>query len=266
MSGGSPGRLHGKAVVAVGAGQTAGASIGIGRAGALLFARHGARLLLVDRDEASVTETRQMIEDEGGEAHIHLADIRKDADCAAVAAEARSRLGGVDVLYNSVGVHGMGKAADITEDQWDSVLDINLRAQWLVCRHVLPIMQEQRSGSIVLISSIAAARGQAGVAYSVSKAGVNRLAMSIAVGYAEYDIRANAIMPGLVDTPMAIDSRLHDGSISRADVAAQRASTVPLSAVGTAWDVAHAALYFASEESRYVTGQCLAVDGGRSAL
>lgn len=262
------GRLTGKRVVVIGGGQTPGQSVGIGRAAALVFAREGATILLVDRDEVSVTETRRMILDAGGTASVHLADITREDECRGIAAAAVRALGGVDVLYNSVGILGPGTPAELSEELWDRVMDVNLKAMWLVDKHILPIMQKQRAGSVIHISSIAAERdgGLAGglaTAYAISKAGVNRLTVAVASASAGFNVRANAIEPGLVDTPMAIDATLESRGVSRENVIAERQSTVPMSFLGTAFDIAYAALFFASDESRYVSGQVIAVDGAR---
>jgi NAD(P)-dependent dehydrogenase (short-subunit alcohol dehydrogenase family) len=262
------GRLSGKRAVVIGAGQTPGVSTGIGRATALVFAREGATVLLIDRDEASAQETKSLIEAEGGSASVFLADVTDEKACAAIAAAALERLSGVDVLFDGIGILGLGRPHEVSEELWDRVFDVNLKAKWLVTKHIAPIMVKQRSGSIVYVSSIAARRDGAlrGIStpYAVSKAGVDRLAVAVAAAYAEYDVRANTILPGLVDTPMAIDATLASGA-SRADVVAERLETVPMSFTADAFDVAYAALYFASDESRYVSGQCLAVDGARGA-
>lgn len=259
------GRLAGKRVVVVGGGQTPGASVGIGRASALLFAREGATVLLVDRDRESVEETKSMIEQEGGKARVHLADVTREPECRDLASAAADRLGGVDVLFDGIGRHGLGRPADVEEELWDAVMELNLKSMWLVTKHFLPIMQRQRSGSIILIASISALKGGLATPYGIAKAGVVRLTTALAAAYAEFDVRANTILPGLVDTPMAIDGTLAGRGMSREQVIAERQKTVPMSFVGTAWDVASAALYFASDESRYVSGQALVVDGGRTA-
>lgn len=259
-----PGRLAGKRAVVVGAGQTPGVGIGVGRATAILFAREGADLMLVDRNEQSVGETRAMIEAEGGNARVHLADVQREADCRGLAAACESSLGGIDVLFDSVARQGVGRPDETSADLWDAVMDLNLKSMWLVVKHAIPVMRRQRSGSIVLVSSSGAMRGHAAMSYNISKAGVNRLVLALASAYAEFDIRANAIMPGLMDTPHAIDATLAERGMSRDQLIAERQAGVPMSYVGTAWDVAYAALYLASDEARYVSGQCLAVDGARS--
>ena len=259
-------RLEGKRVVLVGAGQTPGRTMGIGRATALLFAREGAELLLVDRDPEGAQETQTLIEAGDGRSTVHRADITKAEDCTAMAEAARSELGGVDVVFNSVGVVGPGSVTEVGEDVWDAVIETNLKSMWLVAAHLLPLMVEQRGGSFIGVSSIAAQRGGNAAAYGVSKAGVNRLVRAIAQQYAKYDIRANAIMPGLIDTPMAIDSAVAQTETARQDLVDKREAMVPMTYKGTARDVAYAALFFASDESRYVSGTCLPVDGAVLAL
>ena len=254
-------RLAGTRAVVVGAGQTAGASIGIGRATALLLCREGARVLLVDRDRESVEETLSMIVEDGGDAALHIADITRESDCAAVAVAAQERIGGVDVLFNGVGIHGPGAATDVAEELWDEVLDTNLKAMWLTVKHVLPLMIRQRRGSIINVSSIGSLCGGTALPYGVSKAGVNRLTIALAAHYAEYDIRANVIAPGLLDTPMAIEGATDRLGITREEYIARRAVKTPMTYKGSAWDVAQAALFFASDESRFVSGNLLTVDG-----
>lgn len=261
------GRLQGKSVVVIGGGQTPGVSTGIGRASALVFAREGADVFLVDRDEKSVIETRDEIVGEGGSATVHIADILDEESCGGIAATADKQMGGIDVLFNTVGRASSGKAGDMSSDDWDSVMDLNLKAAWMVTKHVLPIMQRQSSGSIIHISSIFALRDGAlrqgrSAGYAVSKAALDRLVIALASGYAQYDIRANSIQPGTIDTPMAVDQWLAARGMTRDEVVAERQAPIPMNYVATAFDIAYAALFLASDESRYVTGQRLAVDGG----
>jgi NAD(P)-dependent dehydrogenase (short-subunit alcohol dehydrogenase family) len=261
------GRLAGKAAVVVGAGQTPGATVGNGRATAITFAREGARLLLVDRDAASVGETQQQVRDAGGQAEVVVLDITDESACVELATAARRLLGRVDVLHNNVGI-GAGDAGPthLAAEAWDRIMDVNLRAMWLTCKHVVPVMRERRGGSIVNVSSVAAIAAAGGLtAYKVSKAGVNALTQQLAVTNARHGIRANAIMPGLMDTPMAVDAAARASGRSRDEVAAARAALVPLGHQGTAWDVANAALFLASDESAFISGVLLPVDGGQSA-
>jgi NAD(P)-dependent dehydrogenase (short-subunit alcohol dehydrogenase family) len=259
-------RIAGKRAVVVGAGQTPGETIGNGRATALLFAREGAHVALVDRDPDSVAETKAMIDAEGGRAEIIIADISEEARCAEMAMTARELLGGIDILHNNVGIGG-GDASPTRLDEavWDRIMRVNLKAMWLTCKHVVPIMREQGSGAIVNISSTAAIMAANSLtAYKISKAGVNALTQTLASSNARHGIRANAIMPGLMDTPMAVDAMARATGRPRDEIAEARSSRVPMGAQGTAWDVACAALFLASDEARFISGVILPVDGGQS--
>jgi NAD(P)-dependent dehydrogenase (short-subunit alcohol dehydrogenase family) len=260
-----PGRLEGKAAVVVGAGQTPGETIGNGRAMAILFAREGARVLCVDRDEARAAETAAMIAGEGGTAEALAADIRKAEACEAIVAAARERLGGLDVLAHNVGIGGGGDgpAHRLTEDAYDRIMGVNLKGAWLMARAALPGLREQRSGSIVFTSSLAGVAGGNQVAYEMSKAGVNRLTTSIAQANASKGVRCNAVAPGLMDTPMAVAGIAQARGEEQEAVRAARNARVPLGGkMGTAWDTAYAALFLASDEARFITGVVLPVDGG----
>jgi len=192
------GRLADKVAIVVGGGQTPGETIGNGRATAVLFAREGAKVLVVDRDLASARETVAQIESEGGLAIAHESDATRESDCAALIARCVELHGRVDVLHNNVGIGG-GDAgpAHLEEEAWDRILEVNLKSVILPCKHVLPVLRRQRSGAIVNVSSIAAVCATPIVAYKVSKAGINAYTQSLAVGNAKHGIRANVIMPGL---------------------------------------------------------------------
>lgn len=261
------GRLAGKTAVVVGAGQTAGETLGNGRATALTFAREGARVFAVDRDPDSLEETVEAIRAAGGEAVGHVASIGSAEVCRDIVEAAQRALGRLDILHNNVGI-GAGDAgvSSLEEPVWDRIVDTNLKAMWLTCKHALPVMRAQGGGAIVNISSIAAIAAAGNLtAYKISKAGVNALTHALATTNARFNIRANAIMPGLIDTPMAVDAAARAGGWRRADVAAARAARVPLGRQGTAWDVANAALFLASDEAAFITGVLLPVDGGQSA-
>jgi NAD(P)-dependent dehydrogenase (short-subunit alcohol dehydrogenase family) len=261
------GRLAGKTAVVVGAGQTPGSTIGNGRATAVLFAREGASVLCVDRDLASAEETVAMITGDGGVARAYLADITDEAQCKGLIAEAVRRLGRVDILHNNVGIgEGDGSVQRLEASAWDRILAVNLKAMWLTLKHALPAMRGQGGGAIVNISSLAAIAPANIIAYEVSKAGVNKLTTSVAALNARHGIRCNAIMPGLMDTPMAIENIARARGETVDAVRAARNARVPLkSKMGTAWDVAYAALFLASDEARFITGALLPVDGGMSA-
>jgi NAD(P)-dependent dehydrogenase (short-subunit alcohol dehydrogenase family) len=259
-------RLKDKVAIVTGAGQTPGGTIGNGRATAILFAREGARVLLVDRRVDSARETEAMISADGGVATSFEADVTQEEDCRAVAAACVERFGRIDVLHNNVGIGtGDAGATHLELDAWKRIIDVNLTGTFLMCKHVLPPMREQGSGSIINISSIASIASTGMLTYKVSKAGLNALTQQIAMGNAKYGIRCNAILPGLMNTPMAIEGFTEAIGASREDVIRARDSMVPLRAKqGTAWDVAYAALFLASDEARFITGVLLPVDGGQS--
>jgi NAD(P)-dependent dehydrogenase (short-subunit alcohol dehydrogenase family) len=262
------GRLPGKIAIIVGAGQSAGETIGNGRAMAMLFARHGAQVLCVDRQLESAVETVAMISAEGGSAAPFQADVSRDAGCAAVVAEAKSRWGRIDILVNNVGIggDGDGPAHRADEAAWDRILSVNLKSAWMMIKHTVPIMREQAGGSIVNISSLASLAGGNQVAYEVSKAGMNRLTTSVANANAAHGVRCNAVLPGLMDTPMAISGIAEATGSTTSAVREARSARVPLRGkMGTAWDTAHAALFLASDEANFITGVLLPVDGGMAA-
>ena len=259
-------RLEGKIAIIVGAGQSPGEGIGNGRATALRFAREGARILAVDRDLASAEETAAMVTAEGGQCVSFEADVTRDQTLAAAVAAAYERWGRIDILHNNVGVSIAGGDApllDLSEEAFDRISAINLRGTIMACKHVLPIMRQQRSGAIINISSIAAWSGYPLVAYKATKAAMIAFTQQVAIQNAEFGIRANVILPGLMDTPMAVDTRARAWGKSRAEVVAERNANVPLRhRMGTAWDVANAALFLASDEANFITGVALPVDGG----
>ncbi len=259
-------RLEDKVAIVAGAGQTPGDTIGNGRATAILFAREGARVMLVDKDLKSAQETEAMIRDEGGEAWSFEADITREAQCKGLAAACVQRHGRIDVLQNNCGVsEGDAPPTEIREENWDRILTLNLKGPLLTIKHVLPVMREQGSGVITNVSSLAAIAGQTTVAYKASKAGLNALTQSVALGNARYGIRANAIMPGLMDTPMAIERRAREQHVPKDEIRSARDARVPLGGkMGTGWDTAYASLFLASDEARFITGILLPVDGGMS--
>jgi NAD(P)-dependent dehydrogenase (short-subunit alcohol dehydrogenase family) len=250
----------------VGAGQTPGETMGNGRATALTFGREGARVLCVDRDLASAEETVQLIEQAGGEARAVAADVLDEAAMQAAIAACSDAWGRVDILHNNVGVSlagGDAELLEITAEGFDRVIAINLKGMVLTCKHVIPIMREQRAGAIVNISSMAAWENYPYVAYKTSKAGVIALTEQLAYQNARYGIRANVILPGLMNTPMAIAPRVRASGKSWEEVVAERDARVPLGRkMGEAQDVANAALFLASDEAKFITGVALPVDGG----
>jgi NAD(P)-dependent dehydrogenase (short-subunit alcohol dehydrogenase family) len=261
-------RLESKVGIVVGAGQTPGDTIGNGRAAAVLFAREGARVLLVDRELARAEGTAAQIAKEGGESRCFAADWTCAADCRGFVEACVAAWGRVDFLHNNVGTgSGDGPPADVAEEPFDRIMRVNLKGCLLSCQAVLPVMREQSSGSIVNISSLAAVAFAPGLtAYKLSKIGMNMLGQQLALTHAKYGIRVNTIMPGLMDTPMAIEGQAAARKISKAELRAERDKRVPLkSKMGTAWDVARAALFLHSDEAAFITGVVLPVDGGQSA-
>ncbi len=261
-------RLEGKVAIVVGAGQTPGETIGNGRATALTFAREGARVLAVDRNPDSAAETVELIEEQGGTAAVCQADVTDEDSIVGFVEACRSRWQRIDILHNNVGVSLTGGDAPITEitaEAFDRIVAINLRGMVLACKHVLPVMRSQESGVIVNISSMAAWAAYPYVAYKTTKAGVIAMTEQLAITNAKYGIRANVILPGLINTPMAVEARVARMGKTREEVIAERDRRVPLGRkMGTAWDVANAALFLVSDEARFITGIALPVDGGAS--
>jgi len=273
-------RLEDQVVLIVGGGQIPGETIGNGRATALTFAREGAKIAVADIDMASAQETVRLIHDQGDKAFAIQGDISKENDCERFVSETLDCYGQLNILQNNVGI-GPGNSGPIkiTAKKWRHIIDINLTGMFLIIKYVLPIMQKQRSGVITNISSTISiaentnVRGSAGdqnkgegqIAYQVSKTGVNALTKSFAISQASYGIRINAILPGLMETPNAIETVIESSDITREALIRMRNEQVPLlRKQGTAWDVANAALFLASNEARFITGVLLPVDGGLS--
>ena len=250
-----PDRLAGKSAIITGAGSRA-EGIGNGRATAILFAREGADILLVDRDEAAVQTTLDMIRAEGNDAAIAVADVTATEDCARIVADAVSRYGKLDVLHNNVGIGGRGTVEQISEVEWDHVQRVNVTSMMLTCKHAIPALRENGGGAITNVSSIAALRPRGLTAYSVSKAAVATLTQALAVDHGRDHIRANCIMPGPVYTPMVYSTGMSD------ELRERRKNASLLKQEGEPWDIGWAAVFLASDEAKYVTGVILPVDGG----
>jgi NAD(P)-dependent dehydrogenase (short-subunit alcohol dehydrogenase family) len=250
------GRLRGKVAIVTGAGSR-GPGLGNGKAAAILFAREGACVLCIDQVQERAEETVALIRGEGGEAVAAAADVTREADCRAMVAVAVSRWGGLDVLHNNVGIESRKNLLDTTEVEWDQVIEVDLKSVFLATRAAVPAMIERGGGSVICVSSIAALRGHGRTAYAAAKAGVLGFVTSVAVQLGPQGIRINAIAPGTVWTPM-VESL---GPEARE----RRRKAAPLGTEGTGWDVGWGAVYLASDEARWVTGQVLVIDAGLTA-
>lgn len=259
--------LKGRIAIVTGAGQTPGETIGNGRATAIRFAREGARVLVVDRRMDSAQETVRMISENGGEASPLVADVTVEDDCRSIAAACVERYGGIDILHNNVGrSEGDAPTVELGETAWQELMDINLKGTFLACKHVLPVMRRRKAGVIINVSSTSSICTRPNLGYGTAKAGVNAMTRTLALENAPYGIRVNAILPGYIDTPMAIERRARERGVGRDVVRRERDARVPLgNTMGTAWDVASAAAFLASDEARFITGVLLPVDGGMSA-
>ncbi len=260
------GRLEHKKAIVVGAGQTPGETIGNGRATALRFAQEGAQVVCADLRLESAQETARMIVDGGGNASAIHADVTDESSVRAMIDESLGTLGTIDILHNNVGIGaGDGTTLTITEEAWDRIMAVNLKGVVFACKHALPPMREARTGVILNVSSIAAVCSVDMAAYKSSKAALNSYTQSLAMANASYGVRVNSIMPGLMDTPMAIEAWTSAG-FDRETLIDERNRSVPLNGgQGDGWDVANAALFLASDEAKFITGVNLPVDGGQTA-
>jgi NAD(P)-dependent dehydrogenase (short-subunit alcohol dehydrogenase family) len=259
-------RLKGKVAMVVGAGSI-GPGWGNGKATAVTFACEGAQVFCVDRNAAAAEETVNIIKGEGGSAAAFTADVSRASEVEAMVEACLKTYGRIDVLDNNVGIAEMGCVVKLAEAEWDRVFAVNLKSAYLAMKHVIPVMVKQGGGSIINISSIASIRhvGISYVSYGASKAAMNQMTRTTAVEYAPDHVRVNAILPGLMKTPMVEHSAGLAASYAKGDVEAMwraRDAQVPMGHMGEAWDVANAALFLASDEARYVTGIELVVDGG----
>jgi NAD(P)-dependent dehydrogenase (short-subunit alcohol dehydrogenase family) len=259
-------RLEGKTAIVVGAGSI-GPGWGNGKATAVTFAREGAQVFCVDRNGKAAEETAGIIVKEGGKAEAFAADAARSSDIEAMVAACLKAFGRIDVLDNNVGIAEVGSVVEVAEADWDRVFAVNLKSAYLAMKHVIPVMAKQGGGSIINISSIASIRhlGISYVTYATTKAAMNQMTRTTAVEFAPQNIRVNAVLPGLMKTPMVEHSAGLAASYAKGDVEAMwraRDKQVPMGHMGEAWDVANAALFLASDESRYVTGIELVVDGG----
>ena len=240
--------------IVTGAGSS-GEGVGNGKAASILFAREGAKVLLVDFQEDRARDTLKIIQEEGGVASTIQGDMTKLEDCERMAQTAVERYGRVDILDNNVGISQRGTVVEVSKEDWDRVMTVNLKTIMLASKAVIPQIIASGGGAIINISSIAGLRAHSSTPYTASKAGVIGLTFSMAADHAADNIRVNAIAPGLVYTPM-VAPRMND------DLRQFRAEAAPLKTEGTGWDVGYAALFLASDEARWITGVCLPVDAG----
>lgn len=259
-------RLKNKIAIVVGAGQSPGEGLGNGRATVLRFAQEGAKVLAVDNNLSSAEETVALARQGGGECVAFEADVTAEFD-----AHSDDRCGSATLgPYRRAPLQRRREYRwrdapldEITEAAFDHIATVNLRGAIMTCKHVLPLMRAQRAGVIITISSVAAWERYPNVVYKATKAGMIAFTQQVATQNAEFGVRANVILPGLIDTPMAVDTRARAAAKSRAEVAAARDARVPLRRkMGTPWDVANAALFLASDEANFITGVALPVDGG----
>jgi len=259
-------RLKNKVAIVTGAGSS-GPGWGNGKATAVLFAREGAKVLATDINLAAVEETKALIEQEGGMCTVCQADVAKAADVTAMVEHCLTTYGRIDILHNNVGIVVVGGPVETDEETWDRVMAVNLKSMFLTCKVVLPVMEQQGGGVITNISSIAAIRytGVPYITYYTTKAGILGFTQGIALQYAPQNIRANCILPGLMNTPMIVEPL--KGVYGAGDVdkmIAIRDQQCPTGKMGEGWDVARAAVFLASDEAKYITGAQIVVDGGIS--
>jgi NAD(P)-dependent dehydrogenase (short-subunit alcohol dehydrogenase family) len=256
------GRLKDKIAIVFGAGSV-GPGWGNGKATSTLFAREGAHVVCVDFNRDAARETVGIIAGEGGSASAAFCDVTKSAEVRQIVDDVIAVQGRIDVLHNNVGYATMGGPIELSEDEWQKTFDLNITSCYLACKHVLPHMLARKAGAIVNVSSIAAIRwtGYPYAAYYAAKAAVNNFTMGLALQYAKDGIRANAVMPGLMNTPL-IHQQISGQYKDADEMVRARDAACPMGRMGTAWDVAKAALFLASDDAAYITGVSLPVDGG----
>ena len=261
------GRLDGKVAMVIGAGQFPGQSVGTGRATAQRFMLEGAAVLAVDRDLESARETLRLAGDCAATSDAFQADVTDSDSLRRATDAALARWNRIDILFYNVGVSIAGgdkPLDDLTDEAFDRLMTINLRGAVMAAKHVVPVMRRQSSGVVINLSSVSAIETtRPNVAYRTSKAGLIAFTQQLAIQNAAHGVRANAILPGVIDTPMAVDQRVTLLGGTRDELVERRNREVPLRGrMGTGWDVANAALFLASEEAGFITGVCLPVDGG----
>jgi NAD(P)-dependent dehydrogenase (short-subunit alcohol dehydrogenase family) len=258
-------RLKDKVAIVAGAGSIA-EGWSNGKATAVLFAREGAKVFAVDRDRKAADDTCAIIKSEGGEATAHQCDVSLAREVDAMVEACIARYGRVDVLFNNVGMQVVGGPLEVTEEDWDKLMTVNVKSMYLACRAVIPHMLRQGGGSIINNSSTAGIRfTYANVAYAASKGAVKQLSQNIGVQYAARGIRCNAVMPGYIATPRITDRLRRSNPADYDEKIRERQMAVPSGKLGSAWDVAYGVLYLASDESQFVNATELVIDGGQTA-
>jgi NAD(P)-dependent dehydrogenase (short-subunit alcohol dehydrogenase family) len=258
------GRLAGKTALVFGAGSS-GPGWGNGKAAAVLYAREGATVVAVDLSLGAAEETAALIRSEGGPAMALAADVTRSDEVRETVTAVVAALGRIDILHNNVGMTDMGELPDVSDERWQRGLDVNVTGAFLTCREVIPAMVRQGRGAIVNISSLASQQinRYPYFSYFAGKAALNHFTRALAVRYAPDGIRANCVLPGVIDTPM-VDRQIAGQFADREAMLQARNAASPMGRMGSAWDVAHAALFLASDDAGYITGVCLPVDGGKS--
>ena len=237
---------------------------GVGKATALVYARNGAIVTCIDQNLDAAQATAAMIRKEGGEAFALACDATRSADVRAAVEAHMARAGRIDILHNNIGIVEIGGPVEMSEENFDKVMAVNLKSVYLTCKSVLPIMERQGKGSIINLSSIASIRFTVPwIAYSASKGAINAMTMGIAAQYAPLGVRCNAIAPGLLSTPMVYAPH-KDNHADMEDMMRARDAAVPMGWQGEGWDVGEAAVFLASDDARFITGHVLMVDGGSS--
>ena len=259
--------LSGKVALVIGLGQSSLHGWGIGSAIAVLLARQGAKIVGGNRSIQSAEITKSRIEQFGGSCDLYQTDASSSASVKALVDVCMQKYGRIDILVNNVGKSAPGDAATMSEEVWDSQIDLNLKSVFLGCHHVLPIMERQQDGRVVSISSIAGLRyiGKPQIGYNSAKAAIIHMMKATAVMYADKNVRLNTVVPGLMHTPYTEQLAQRYGAETKSEMAAymrMREQQVPMSKMGSAWDVANAVLFLVSDEANYITGQELVVDGG----
>lgn len=258
------GRVAGRVALVFGGG-SAGPGWGNGKAAAMVYAREGARVAVVDVREEAAQETCEQIRAEGYECEAYVADVTRSAQVEQAVRSVVAQWGTIDILHNNVGITRMGSVVEMEESEWSQVIDTNLTGVFLTCKHVIPVMLQQSRGAIVNISSLASQQinHYPYMPYYAAKAGLNHFTRALAVQYAARGIRANAVLPGVMNTPL-IHQQISGQFANTEEMLRSRNAASPMNRMGEAWDVAYTALFLASDEARYVTGVCIPVDGGKA--